>query len=412
MARTMGPGRGGGRRRPWAVAAARAELRRFGERLRRRRIGRPSWMTAYHGRRTDLGWRVIRTTLAAVLAYEVARVLLDGPPPLLAPLTALLVAQVTVVETVRSGIQRVASVLAGVLVAVLLSQVLGLTWWGLGLVILASLLIGLILDLGDHQLEVPISAMLVLGVVGQTEEVAAFSRVIETLIGGAVGVAASVALGPPVYVRPAAEAIGELAEDEAGLLKAMGEELTDDWTAERAGIWLERSAELDQALAEATTAMDRGEASLVMNPRARRLVEGTLSLRAALAVLEHCAVQLRGIVRDLAEFAAVIEERGEAEPEILVALGRLLVELGEGVTAFGSLVAPDVVVQPGEAIPLRIALEIARTHRDMLAEILLVDFEADPALWQIQGSLLANVDRLLREIDVERGPEARRVRHI
>jgi uncharacterized membrane protein YccC len=394
------------------VAAARAELRRFGERLRRRRIGRPSWMTAYHGRRTDLGWRVIRTTLAAVVAYEVARVLLDGPPPLLAPLTALLVAQVTVVETVRSGIQRVASVLAGVLVAVLLSQVLGLTWWGLGLVILASLLIGLILDLGDHQLEVPISAMLVLGVVGQTEEVAAFSRVVETLIGGAVGVAASVALGPPVYVRPAAEAIGELAEDEAGLLKAMGEELTDDWTTERARIWLERSGELDQALAEAATAMDRGEASLVMNPRARHLVEGTLSLRAALAVLEHCAVQLRGIVRDLADFAAVMEERDEAEPEILVALGRLLVELGEGVTAFGSLVAPDVVSQPGEAIPLRIALEIAQAHRDMLAEIMLVDFEADPALWQIQGSLLANVDRLLREIDIEQGPEARRVRHI
>src|SRR3954447_14383994 len=206
MARTMGSGRRGGRRRPWVVAAARAELRRFRERLRRRRIGRPSWITAYRGRRTDVVWRVIRTTLAAVLAYELARVLLHGPPPLLAPLTALLVAQVTVVETVRSGIQRVTSVLAGVLVAVLLSQVVGLTWWGLGLVILASLLIGLVLDLGDHQLEVPISAMLVLGVVGQPEEVAAFSRVAETLIGGAVGVAASVALGPPVYVRPAAEA--------------------------------------------------------------------------------------------------------------------------------------------------------------------------------------------------------------
>src|SRR3954447_84234 len=225
MARTMGSGRRGGRRRPWVVAAARAELRRFRERLRRRRIGRPSWITAYRGRRTDVVWRVIRTTLAAVLAYELARVLLHGPPPLLAPLTALLVAQVTVVETVRSGIQRVTSVLAGVLVAVLLSQVVGLTWWGLGLVILASLLIGLVLDLCDHQLEVPISAMLGLGVVGQTEEVAALSRVVETegapasggvvgtVGGGAGGVAPGAALGPPVYARPAAEAIGELAED-------------------------------------------------------------------------------------------------------------------------------------------------------------------------------------------------------
>jgi hypothetical protein len=50
------------------VVAARAELRRFGERLRLRRMGRPSWITAYRGRRTDLGWHLVRTTLAAVTA--------------------------------------------------------------------------------------------------------------------------------------------------------------------------------------------------------------------------------------------------------------------------------------------------------------------------------------------------------
>jgi hypothetical protein len=135
-----------------------------------------------------------------------------------------------------------------------------------------------------------------------------------------------------------------------------------------------------------------------------------LTLRAGLAALEHAAVQIRAICRDLADLAEVIEERDEAEPEVLLALGRLLVELGEGVAAFGGLVAPDVAGPPREAVPLRIALEIARTHRDVLAELMLVDARADPALWHIQGSLLANVDRLLREIDLERGEEARRVR--
>jgi hypothetical protein len=41
---------------------------------------------------------------------------------------------------------------------------------------------------------------------------------------------------------------------------------------------------------------------------------------------------------------------------------------------------------------------------------MLVDARTDPELWHIQGSLLAHVDRLLREIDLERGPDARRVR--
>jgi hypothetical protein len=55
-----------------------------------------------------------------VLAYELARRLSHTPDPLLAPLTALLVAQITIVETVKSGLERVGSVVAGVLVAVLL----------------------------------------------------------------------------------------------------------------------------------------------------------------------------------------------------------------------------------------------------------------------------------------------------
>jgi hypothetical protein len=41
---------------------------------------------------------------------------------------------------------------------------------------------------------------------------------------------------------------------------------------------------------------------------------------------------------------------------------------------------------------------------------MLVDARDDRDLWHIQGSLLADVDRLLRELDVERGPEAQRVR--
>jgi hypothetical protein len=171
-----------------------------------------------------------------------------------------------------------------------------------------------------------------------------------------------------------------------------------------------RTRELDGPLRSAATALARGEDSLRLNPRRRRVLEGTSSLRAGLAALEHSAVQIRGICRDLTDLAERIEERRQAEPEVLIALGRLLVELGGGVAAFGQLVAPDVAGPPREAVPLQIALEVARTHRDVLAELMLVDARADPELWHIQGSLLANVDRLLREIDLERGPDARRVR--
>jgi hypothetical protein len=356
------------------------------------------------------GWRTIKTTLAAVLAYLLAVWLLGSqPPPLLAPLTALLVAQLTIFETVKSSVERVGSVVAGVLVAVLISKVVGLTWWSLGITILAALVIGLLLRLGDHTLEVPISAMLVLAVAGQAGTVA-IDRVTETLIGAVTGVVVSFMLRPPMYVQPAGDAIGRLAADMAELLTSMGTELTEGWSSEQARAWEERARELDRPLRVARIALTRGEDSLRLNPRQRRVREGASSLRAALAALEHSAVQVRGITLDLADLAEAVESRGQPEPELLVALGALLVELGAGVAAFGQLVAPEVAGPPREAVPLHIALEIARTHRDVLAELMLVDARSDLELWHIQGSLLANVDRLLREIDLERGPDARRVR--
>jgi hypothetical protein len=396
--------RPGRRRASWWEAAR----RRLTE-LRSRRLGRPSW-AAYRGRGTPPGWRTAKTTLAAVLAYQLASLLLgDQPPPLLAPLTALLVAQLTIFQTVKSGLERVGSVVAGVVLAVLISHFVGLSWWSLGVTIFASLVVGQVLHMGEHLLEVPISAMLVLAVTGATQP-AARSRVLETLIGAATGMTINALLGPPVYVQRAGDAIGVLADDLAGLLQAMGEELTEGWSGEQAWAWLDRTRELDRSLRAASEALARGEQSLRLNPRRRRVLEGTVSLRAGLTALEHVAVQVRGLSRDLADLAESIEARGQDEPELLVALGRLLVELGVGVAAFGQLVAPDVAGPPREAVPLHIALEIAQTHRDVLAELMLVDARADPELWYIQGGLLANVDRLLREIDLERGPDARRVR--
>jgi Aromatic acid exporter family member 1 len=378
--------------------------------LDRARVAVRTLVTRYRGRGDPPGWRTVKTALAAVLAYLLAVALLGSQPaPLLAPLTALLVAQVTVFRTVTSGVERVGSVVAGVLVAVLISQVVGLTWWSLGITIFVSLVIGRVLHLGDHTLEVPVSAMLVLAVAGQAGT-AALDRVGETLVGAVTGVVVSFVLRPPVYVQPAGDAVGVLAAEMAELLTSMGRELTEGWSGEQARDWEERARDLDRPLHVARVALARGEESLRLNPRQRRIREGASSLRAALAALEHAAVQVRGLTLDLDDLAAAVEAAGQAEPELLVALGALLVELGGGVAAFGQLVAPEVAGPPREAVPLHIALEIARTHRDVLAELMLVDARTDLELWHIQGSLLANVDRLLREIDLERGPDARHVR--
>ncbi|MFF2437496.1 aromatic acid exporter family protein [Streptomyces sp. NPDC058107] len=79
------------------------------------------------------------STAAAVLACLAGLWLSGNAQPLLVPLTALLVVQVTLYATFTLGIRRIASVVAGVLIAVGFTEAVGLTWWSLGLLVLVCL---------------------------------------------------------------------------------------------------------------------------------------------------------------------------------------------------------------------------------------------------------------------------------
>ncbi len=151
----------------------------------------PEFLRDRQGRVRLRGVRTIKSTTAAVAAYVIALPLSDNAIPIVAPLTALLVVQLTLYDTLRSGLRRVISVVLGVLVAVAVSALVPLTWWSLGLVVGASLVLARLLRLGAESLEVPISAMLVLAVAGS--ETAATGRVLETVIGAVVGVAVNAA---------------------------------------------------------------------------------------------------------------------------------------------------------------------------------------------------------------------------
>lgn len=119
-------------------------------------------------RRLRTGWRgavlwSLRITVAAVISYVVATLLFPGTQPLLAPLTAMLVVQVTPVSLLASGLDRVVAVVTGVSLAVAFAAAVPLDWWSLGLLILISITVGQALRLRDNLIEVAISGMLEIG---------------------------------------------------------------------------------------------------------------------------------------------------------------------------------------------------------------------------------------------------------
>jgi hypothetical protein len=376
--------------------AAGTSLGRAARRVARRVDLSP--LTEWRGRGVPPGLRTAKTTLAAVISWELARRLPGESLPVLAPLTALLVTQLTVVETVTGSLQRVGSVVVGVLLAVLLADLLGLQWWSVGLVIFASLAVAQILRLGMHRIEVPISALLVLAVGGQPG--AARTRVLETLIGAAVGVVVNVVVAPPVYVQPAGEAIAELAEAMARLLGDAGRELARGWSGEDAYDRLRQARELDGPVARARRALGRAEDSLRLNPRRRRVGDPSSDLRAALTSLEHSAILVRGLFRSLVDLDTVTGGTGPP-PRLRAALAGLLEETAGAVRAFGELVSANLPGPPANEAPLRKALGRARASRATLAAAMAAGPGGDPDAWQVHGHLLANVDRLLGELDPE-----------
>ena len=377
------------------AGAPRRRLRRAARRLARRvDLGR----LTRRGADAPLGLRTAKTTLAAVISWELALLLPGSQPPVLAPLTALLVTQLTLVKTITGSLQRVASVTVGVLLALAVADLLGLHWWSVGLVIFVSLAVAQVLKLGSHRIEMPVSALLVM-TLGGTAGVAR-TRVLETLIGAGVGVLVNAVLVPPVYVQPASEAIYGLADSMAKVLKGAAADLAEGWSGEDAYERLLEARELDGEVGEAREAISRAEDSLRLNPRRRLVGDPSDELREGMSTLEHSVILVRGIMRSLVDLDTVTGGRGPG-PALTMAVRELLEELAVAVRTFGEHVAASVPGPEANQAPLLRALARARAGRDHLAKAMTSGPRPDPEVWPVHGHLVANVDRLLSELDPE-----------
>jgi uncharacterized membrane protein YgaE (UPF0421/DUF939 family) len=342
---------------------------------------------------------IARLTTTAVFAYLLALVLPGTARSVLAPLTAVLVVQATLYQTVRSAVQRVVSVVAGVLVALAFSAAVGLTWWSLGLTIAVGLLIGSALKLGEHMLEVPISAMLILSL---DTRAAAAGRIVDTLVGAAAGLAGGILLSP-VRTQPAEDAIGTLSRRMAGLLEEIASGLADGAGPEETDAWLTRARALTGEVQHADDALGEAEDSLRLRPQPLRFARTAVPLRNGLETLEHAAVTIRGLARSITDDAR-LPEGGTATlaaqaPDMLAGTLR---QLAAALRAYGGLIRADLApgrVPDGSELDQHLAQ--AREEQDRLAPVLRDTADTAPAGWPLRGEILVHLDRLTSELQAE-----------
>ena len=344
-----------------------------------------------------------RLTGAAVLAYLGSTLLFTHVVDLTAPLTALLVVQASTVGTLRMAMVRVGAVLTGVLVATAFSNYIGLSWWSLAAVISASLLLAKVLRLGAQSLETPISAMLILAV--GSPGLAAETRIANTLIGTVVGVAFSVLVPVAIPNTRARDTVRGVARSQAALLGQMARTLSSRAPdVQEAQSWITVAESIGRDLASAAGAVEALEESRKLNPRALVALRIHPELRVALQRLDRCCAAERALAVLIDRRAVATEGSDAWDPGLRVVFSVLLDSLASGVHEFGDLVAADRVDEAEHALDRirEVVLETRARHSELVMIAPMTDTES----WMMQGSMLAAIDQIVRQLDLEHPEQA------
>jgi hypothetical protein len=230
-------------------------------------------------------------------------------------------------------------------------------------------------------------------------------RVLETLVGAAVGVLVNVLFPPAVQTRHAGEAVEKFAEEISGLLDSAATALSAGAvTEEQATRWLEDARRLNRHVPEVDRALAHAEESRRLNMRALGTPAVGPGLREGVDALEHSSVSMRTLFRaiyDATRQRTGVQENPDYADAVRGSAAFLMRQMGNVVRAFGRLLRRELETS-GEKEQEQLAgtLEELSGARREVQELLLADPRSRDGLWELNSVLLTTTDRMLTELDV------------
>lgn len=256
-------------------------------------------------RRAGAGERVLKTALAVGLAWELGARVPGVGSPYLAPLAALLTMQITIADSLSAATQRVLGIVVGVTIAIAISAFVGINGFTVGLLVLVAFATGAALRLGPQAVQqVAISAMLLVAVGAVSSVHYAVGRIVETVVGAAVGLAVNALLAPPSHLEAARAAVSDHADALAATMNRLADALATGITPGVATKILDEARATDAVLRTAQAAVQRTETALKYNIWSRGERPETQRLAQSLRAQERVAMQSRGIVRTIEDATA------------------------------------------------------------------------------------------------------------
>jgi hypothetical protein len=194
---------------------------------------RDSMRDGIHRVRTAV-WPVLQTSVAAALAWELARLLPGHERPLFAPIVAIVAMGTSAGRRARHAVMLVLGAFMGIVVADVLDLVVGNAAWTIVLAVFAAMSLALLLSRESMFVtQAGLSALLAFAVDRQAGHLAP-DRLVDALIGGGVAILFGAVLFPLDPVRTTADAgrplFGALArklEDAAAALRSGDPDLAE-----------------------------------------------------------------------------------------------------------------------------------------------------------------------------------------
>lgn len=364
-----------------------------------RRLASLGRVLSYDGPEREATLIVVKSALAATLAWYFAEYMIGAQFPAFAPFAAVLMLQVTVYQSVLQSTRFILAIVLGVSLQGVVGLVLAPAVWTFAIVTLLALMLGRWRRLGSQGGQVVSAAFFayaafVTGTSAPDRIGLLGSLILLVLVGCAIGIVVNLVVVPPMRYRSAEYAVENLAKSVQGLISDISEAiLQGPPTRGDSDEWSFRGERLENLAQRTRDTVDSAAESVRFNPR--RLLLNTDppfgGYRTVVDRMARVSVQLSSIADTLS--------RTSDDPELphsafLENYGAFLGHIGGAAQLLAEL---DSARLSEQVERLAEHVEQARNEQSALSSTT-AEYEAKLGdQIRVYGGLLIDADRLLGE---------------
>ncbi|MFE4861148.1 aromatic acid exporter family protein [Streptomyces sp. NPDC056670] len=212
-----------------------------------------------------MGVQALKAAGAALIAWLLAGWWWQAPMALMAPWTAVALVQSKVYRSVRAGAQQLALITSGTLIAAAAVSLTHSTTAAIALALPLTTLLGNYTRFGDQGLYAASTALFVL-TYGTYSAIDIGHRLLESLLGAAVGIAVNALILPPVHLRGVRDVLPGPPRQAARFARLLADDLEGGHGGDHTQNWTAESDRLNQTLTDLRTARGWTQESLRLNP--------------------------------------------------------------------------------------------------------------------------------------------------